>query len=509
MPFTGLGNFLEPHILKLIYGMKIKVFFSWILGSLLLLSSCQSDSIDTTEKLEVDTSKIITLDSSSGYTRISVLSSPLKWTANTTADWLELKPVGDYLFIYAQPNTTGMKRRAEVQISSGRTTRRALVEQESSPTLNLNRDGSSTEVFLPALGGEVRLVPPVGGGDWQVQPSKGVDWLETSPMPQAGYILIRARSNAAKQARSAQLQILSGGKNYPVEVHQAAYEQYLLPQCLWGMDLADVEQAERARGSRLITLPNRRSRPRIPDYTFSTTNSELHTIKYELLDYSDRMLYLATLIGSSSTINSLAYHNYLVDQGFVRITPVGNTRGAIEYVHNDRKTQLHITTKGDLGYVYCRYLAEQPGSMPTLPRLDLGIRRFGQATSRDVEAWEKTQSGIYSQDLSRAFGIPAYFLPDPLYARAYFFKKNASPQTLQEYLTLYSDYRVGAYLYGDMPYLTAEFRQLLQDEGFTFHSYSPVSQAYIYVNDAEHLGLSAGIMHIGGKHRMRVSIFPY
>lgn len=491
--------------------MKTSVFFSGILSCLLLMSSCQKDSIDTSSWLKVDANEVIKLESGNSEAIIAVSSSQGRWAVTSNADWLEAKQAGDYLVINAKANETLDVRKAQVLVVSAGIKKALQVEQDGYPTLVVETD--PTEVTFGEGKGQMRLIVNANATDWTVrEPSE--DWIEVFARPRVGELILTVKANETTDARVADIQISANGQTKTIKVKQSGQLHFFLPFSDWGVNFESIQKRELARKSKLAGFPNPDAG--IGDYTFFTVSKVFHYVKYEFEGFGSDRLQATTIIGEKNAPYTKEFHDFLIGEGFERLSPMDQTTGFILYVHKQKKIDLSIYAihdkelKKDVSVIFCRPIVEQPGSMPTLPNLEMGILRFGEATSKDVEAWEHEHGGKYDEEFSGLYGTPLFFAEDPFYARGYFFEKvGKTPETtklvMTGYLYLYLNYKVGIYRYGGMEYLTREFKDLLKREGFEFMYFYPGNRAYYYRNVDKKVVLTIKTMVIGPRRLMRVN----
>lgn len=494
--------------------MKTTKFLWGLLSSLWLLTSCQQEQVDTTSWLKVDANDVIQLESGTSETIIPVSTSDGRWAATCNASWLEAKQVGNNLLINATSNESLETRHAQIIVTSGTMSKSLLIEQTGYPSLVV--ETSPTKIVFGQPQGEMRVLLKTNAQSWTVENT--ADWLEVVALERVGELVLRAKANETIQTRTADLVITVPNHQYTLKVKQKGKLHFFLPVFAWGKNLDDIIPQERSRGSRITITPNPQANPRIPDYTFTTISKAFPQVKYEFLSYGDKLLYATTLLGEATLIYSQEFLDFLKEEGFERVTPETQTSGLIKFIHKGNHTELYIyaltdkKTKKLQGYVSCRPIVEQPQAMPTLDNLNLGIQRFGEATKKDVEDWETTQGGKYDAEFSSLFGIPFYFVPDPFYARGYFFDKKdeqdpKSDDVVSEYIVFYEDYTKGFYRFGAMDYITREFNELMQREGFQLSFYNPSSRGYVYSNPQKHINIITRTMNLRKGPMLRMNIY--
>lgn len=491
--------------------MKTSLFFSGILASLLvLISSCQKDSLDTTRKLELDTEPVVHLEAGDSEKIITVRATHREWTAEAYATWLTVRKIGNNLVINAESNETLEPRQAKIKVFSADITQTLEVKQAGYPTLLVETDPA--EVIFEKNASTISIRLKTNAKNWSI--SNTASWITVTSDPESSIVSIKVEENRTKEIRTAHLTVHSGSLKHTILVKQRGLLHFFLPYNEWGQNFSNIRSLELARNSRLKASPNPNRSPRIPDYTFSTTSTAFPEVKYEFVDYGSRTLYATTLIGDADIVRSDAFHEYLISEGFERVSSPNQT-SQLEFVNRARKTQLYIYAIRDgqsqqvRGVVFCRPLHKQPEPMPTLERLELGITRHGEATEAEVEQWEQTNKGAFDQEFSNIIGTPFFFVPEPFYGRGYFYRSGAKrSRLLDSYVHLYTRHTLGIYRFGGMDYLTNEFRQLLEREGFVFSHFSPHARAYLYQHQGKRLALAIRSMEIGRYRMLRININP-
>ncbi|MDO4692740.1 MAG: BACON domain-containing protein [Porphyromonadaceae bacterium] len=491
--------------------MKKALFFTAILSCLLLTSSCQKDQIDATPRLELDTQQAIQMESVSSEKVIPVRANLQDWAVSTDASWLTARKVGCNLVINAESNETLVPREAKVVVTSRDITKAFVVRQSGYPTLIVETDPA--EVTFSQDAGQIRLVLKTNATDWTI--SSTADWLSVTAQLEQEALIVKVEANGTPDARTANLIVHSGGHRHTILVKQAEPLHFFLPHNRWGEDFSSIQQLERMRHSRLKTSPNANTNPRIPDFIFSTVSRAFSEVKYEFEDYGKRTLYATTLVGSQDVVYSSAFHQYLISQGFERISSPLQKSGQLEFVNRKQKTELYIYALRDTqtrqvrGVVFCRPIHDQPEPMPTLDHLELGVGGLGKTTEAEVERWEKAHSGAFDNEFADLIGAPFFFAPEPFYGRGYFYQgASSSSRVISGYVFLYTRHTWGIYRYGGMDYLTSEFKQLLEREGFEFLSYSPHARAYAYRHRHKGVSLAIRSMEVGRYRMLRININP-
>lgn len=495
--------------------MKTSVLFSGILSFLLLLSSCQKDSIDTSSWLKVDADEVVRLESGTSEIIIPVSTSQGQWAATSNAEWLEARQAGDYLVLNAKSNETLSVRKAQVLVVSSGITKALQIEQEAYPTLMVETDPA--EIVFAEEEGQMRLILKSNANEWSVEkPSE--DWIEVIARPRVGELVVKVKANNTTDARMADITVSANGQTKTIKVTQNGKLHFFLAFSDWGVDFTSIQKRELARKSKLAGTPNPNTGVR--SYTFFSVSKVFQRVRYEFEDYGSDRLQATIVIGDKAVPYTKEFHDFLVSEGFERITPMdGRTKGLLLYVHKERKIDMSIYTtldkveKRDVSIIFCRPIVDQPGPMPTFSTFETGILGFGEVTDKEVSVWEKDHGGKYDADFSNALGTPLFFAEDPFYARGYFFDKvGDTPETKKSimtgYLYLYMNHEAGIYRYGDMEYLTKEFKALLEREGFEFMYFYPGNRGYYYKNKAKKVEISIRSMVMGPRRLLRINFGP-
>lgn len=500
--------------------MKTSVFFSGILSSLLLLSSCQRDVVDTSTWLHVDAEEVIRLESGTSETIIPVSSSYGQWAVTSNADWLSATEAGDNLVLQAKANESLSTRRAQVIVVSSGIRKALQIEQSGYPTLEIKKDLEVVQFSEDE--GMMRLILNTNAEYWTVD-NIAEDWIEVNARPRVGELVVKVLANPTTTPREVDVHVLSSGKTATIKVKQEGKIHFYLPMMEWGTDFATVEKMEKARKAKLAGIPSARTGTR--EYTFFSPSQVLPEIKYEFENYGDKNLFVAYMIGDRNVLYGNEFHEYLVSQGFTRVSPMNVKKGVLVlYRNEEKKTELSIYSKldkqkkVDVGVVFCRYIHKQTAPQPTMASFDPGFMQFGDVTGNDILAWEQKNRGYFDEQLSRVFGgIPFFFVEDPLYARGYIFgeepvdpakPKGDKKNVLKQYIMIYLTYKLGIYHYADMIFLTDEFKELLKREGYEFWQFDPMSRAYFFKHTGKRIYISIKTIDVPDKKRMRINVYP-
>lgn len=430
--------------------------------------------------------------------------------------WLEVRQAGDYLVLNAKPNESLTTRKAQVLVVSSGIKKSLQVEQGGYPTLIVETDPA--EITFSEEQGQMRLILKSNATDWTVQ-ELSEDWVEVIARPRVGELVVKVKANETTDARTADVVVAAGSHTKTIKVKQNGMLHFFVPFSDWGVDFTSIQKRELARKSNLAGTPNPRSG--VQYYTFFSVSKVFQKVRYEFEDYGTERLQATTLIGDKHVPYTKEFHDFLISEGFERITPMeGQTRGLLLYVHKEKMIDMSIYTmldkveKRDVSVIFCRPIVEQPGAMPTFESLDTGILRFGEADVKEVGAWERARGGDYDPDFSAVIGgSPLFFAPPPYYFRGYFFDKvGDTPETqkfiLNGYIHVFLEPEKAIYTYGNMEYLSREFRALLEREGFEFMYFYPGNRGYYYKNPAKKLEILVKSIVIGPNRLLRMNFGP-
>lgn len=463
---------------------------------------------------------MIRLESGTSETIIPVSSSHGQWAVTSNADWLRATEAGNNLVLEAKPNESLKIRHAQVVVVSSGLSKTLQVEQEAYPTLRI--DTEPAELNFSEDEGLMRVILRANAEEWTVNnPAK--DWVEVNARPRVGELVVKVKANPTTTPREVDIQILSEGKSATLKVKQLGKLHFYLPAIEWGTDFASVEKLEIARKNKLAGIPSARTGTK--EYTFFSPSQVLSEVKYEFDNYGDKTLYASYMIGDRNVCYGPEFHEYLVSQGFTRISPMNVRKGVLVlYRNEEKKTELSIYSKldrqkkVDVGVVFCRPIYKQPAPQPTMQSFDPGFMRFGDVPPKDIVEWEMKNGGFFDRELSKVFGgIPFFFVKDPLYTRGYIFgeepidpknPKGDKKNVLKQYIMIYLTYKLGIYHYSDMIYLTEEFQDLLKRDGYEFWQFDPNSRAYYYKHTGKRIYISIKTIDIPDKKRMRINVYP-
>lgn len=461
------------------------------LGICLLMPSCQNDQLDEPQ-LELGEATTLALAPEEGEQVIPIVTNQKQWTAIADADWLEAVPAGKNLLLRIGANTTMTARRAQVVVTAAGLTRSLSVEQRGQEGLSVDLGlDASSYIDVGKEGGDIRLITKSNADTWSA--SSDVEWLKVLARPRMGELALRVEANTTTESRIGNITFSAGGQSKQLQVKQRGQLHYYLPSTDWGGDFASIERIEKARGSKLQASPDGNARPAVPDYTFATLSAVFPQVKYEFVGYGDKMLYAATLVGANvSEVYSDAFYQFLLEEGYRRVSPESKQEGILEYAHDAKKNRLYISTEGSgnaqVAVVYLYPMREQSSAQPTMASFEHGPISFGVSTRADIETWETNHGGHYDQEFTDVVGVPFWFAPDPFLGRGYIFAE-AKPTDPEGYqppmlrsLQLYSTYRLAFYKYGALDYPTREWEELMAREGYAFWFFEPSGRTYRYIH---------------------------
>lgn len=496
--------------------MKRLLSIVGVLGVCFLTPSCQRDELDTPH-LALSVGENLSLEAESAEQVISLETNQKQWTAITDTEWLEALPAANNLLLRVSTNNSLSTRKGTVVVTAGGLTKRLLVEQKGQNDLSITLGlGNNSNINVEKEGGDFRLILVSNSESWTA--TSDSEWLHTIARPRNGELVLRIDANTTTATRIGKISIEAQGKSQQIEVKQKGLLHYFLPFSLWGANYNKIEKLETARGSKIKTTPNADARPTIPDYTFATLSEVFPLVKYEFVGFGTDNLYATTLVGASLTeVYSEAFYQFLLEEGYRRISPITKTEGQIEYIHDNQKIRLYITRQRvDNQYVAVVYLypiVEQAEPQQTLPTFTHGNISFGN-TRTQVEEWEANNGGQYDDEFGGILGIPFWFAPDPFLGRGYFFekKKDTDPadfdppfnQTLQ----LYQTHKVAFYKYQVLDYPTQEWNDLMTREGYKFWFFEPSKRTYRYYHQEKRIGLAFKSFPFAVHDFLLVNIFP-
>lgn len=496
--------------------MKRLLSILGVLGICVLIPSCQRDRLDEPQ-LVLATGQTLSLGHEASEQVIPLETNQKQWTAITDVEWLEAVPAGKNLLLRALENPSMAGRRGQVVVTAGGLTTSILVEQKGQDVLTIDLGLSNSSLLVEKEGGDMRLVLKSNSRDWSATSDQ--DWLQVLARPRNGELVLRIDANKTTETRIGNITIQSEGKTQQIQIKQKGLLHYYLPYSLWGENYTKIEKLENARGSKIHTLPNAQARPAIPDYTFSTLSAVFPQVKYEFVSYGSDMLYATTLIsGGVAEVYNDAFYQFLVEEGYQRISPADKVDGQIEYIHDTQKIRLYITKQvlnnAEVAVVYLYPIREQAEPQETLATFDPGLTEFGIATRTRVEEWEESNGGKFDAEFGGVVGLPFWFAPDPLLGRAYFFeeKKDTDPAdyqpTFNKTLQLYRTHKVAFYKYGALDFVTREWTDLMAREGYTFGFFEPSGRTYRYYHNQKRIGIAIKSLPFAVHTFLLVNLFP-
>lgn len=492
-----------------------KTLFVGLLALLGLITSCQKDKLDE-PLLELKSEEQVRVEHAAGEIIVGVETNQARWSAMSNASWLVATRAGNNLLLTIEENRDLSPRQGVVVVSAGGLLRSITIDQEGNNQIDLGMLTEAGErlIVLPNTGAERRYILPIESESWTATSS--ADWLQVLALPRSGELVLKAQDNETIDARTAEVKINLGTSSLTLQVKQLGKLHYLLPYNAWRGTLAEVDLQEKARGSAISGVPVLQNQVDIPYYTFKTQSEAFPTVRYEFMDYGSNFLYATVLIASkASIVYEKAFWDFLVEQGYTRISPADKSSGLIEYRHDEEKTSLYIltqnTAQGPVGYVYLYPLDPKVEGVKPSFSFDPGFIDFTKGL-QEVEAWEATQGGRFDAEFTKALGAPFWFVPDPLFGRAYIFEQLTASHPegyqpkLRQSILLYGKAEEAFARVGKVGYVTVAWNKMMTDLGYTYLYFHPAVRSHVYIHPDKQIAVEMSGLTLSSYYLNRVIV---
>ena len=439
-----------------------------------LLTSCQKE-LGGVESLELSEYGTVAFEQAGGQKEISVKTENPKWTAAPNAEWIKVSQGSDSFVISAEANKTTAPRSGEVLVLSGSLSQRIPVEQAPmSDEIYIGTEtGENGTLTLTQAAQELSVTILSKSGEWTVEENLP-DWITYERVLDTDKLIIKVTENTSTEARTHKLFIHSKEAVQEIMVTQNGKLVYILPYLVPYATTDEVKAFEEKRQS---TVQLDASYLNNGAHTYVTQSDKLRVIKYSF-NSSKELVEVKMIAEDIQTITGEKFTSLLESEGFEYI---GDDGFQIVYVKKTKKDDVSYEIIANITYqqnpfngsvyksVLFRFIKGQKGEHPTFNSLPLGIGRFDVVTDQ-VAAWESTNGGklnpvntIIGTDFSEYF----YDVFDRTYITRRYIFNNATDKLEQMDFFFYDPNKIFYSPEEGVYYLTNEFKELLQREGFT------------------------------------------
>lgn len=459
-----------------------------------LFASCTPKDTEVEEATLSLSATAVTIANAGGEAQaITVTTNQAKWNAISNVEWLKTKIAGNALTIVATPNQSGADRAAEVLVVAGATNEKISVVQSAADIVL----EVSPENIVVTNAGETKLISvKSNSATWTLDIDEAASaWIKKTVFKDFIQLDIAPNDGAARETK---IYAKSGKTQKEITVQQAGMggNKFALPYLVADAKEYDLISYETKKGSFLLHfepkspgMPMFGVPPTGANYTFATS-SEMFPSVYYLFDIDvDRVKIIEYLEIKENT-------KKLVDEGFVEFLKENGFEDAkyddkskrITGTHKDsRFTIIVADSKEKKAIVHFNApKPQQDKEYPTFDKFpyDNSYMLFDlQYTAKKVEEVEQVAKSkkvkFARDDKNKGYDKINIYEVDaalhPLHTRYYFFendKKGTDGKPLNnvsELLVIWNKTSLGAWEYnGGKYFLTKEFIELLEKEGFVF-----------------------------------------
>ncbi|MBR8764163.1 hypothetical protein IX335_001390 [Porphyromonas levii] len=459
-----------------------------------LFASCTPKDTEVEEATLSLSATAVTIANAGGEAQaITVTTNQAKWNAISNVEWLKTKIAGNALTIVATPNQSGTDRAAEVLVVAGATSEKISVVQSAADIVL----EVSPENIVVTNAGETKLISvKSNSATWTLDIDEAASaWIKKTVFKDFIQLDIAPNDGAARETK---IYAKSGKTQKEITVQQAGMggNKFALPYLVADAKQYDLISYETKMGSFLLGYsPKTDGVPMfgIPakgaNYTFATSSEIFPSVFYLFDTDTDRVKvveYVAKKLDTKG-LETEGFVNFLKENGFENAKYDDKSK-RINGTHKDSGFTVVVgDSKEKVAIVH--FNAPKPKQDKEYPTFDkfpydnssmLGDLQYTAKKVEEVETAAKSKKikfarddknpgydkiNIYEVDASKR----------PLHTRYYFFdneKKGADGKPLnnvEELLVVWDKVNLGAWEYnGGKFFLTKEFIELLEKEGFVF-----------------------------------------
>lgn len=456
--------------------MKKNLFALLMLATVFLAASCSKDEVEE-PTLTLSETSTITLPKAVSEKTVTVTTNQTEWTAMANVNWIELVQSGTTLTIKTTENFESNLRKGEVMVMAGGLGRKLMIEQAASDATIVT---IPDKLELDQWGGKYQFDVNANTKDWKV--TSDADWVKVLPKQFKSEVLIEVAENEKREARVAKLTLTAGNTAKEFTITQSGIMYHIMPYLQFGASLGQLQAFETARRSEMVQDINLIFGG---PYTFNTKSLAFPSIVYT---FTTQKLSGATLNSSlkKEELGGAEIDKMLTDNKFKLINQTTTSK---IYEQDFEKVTLRATisleNKGKIVFIE---VPKQPQAYPTFEKFPYGLLDFGKADEAAIAKWEDANQGKFNKDKSEP-GFFFYDAPLPWVVRLYFMTEKA-PFILDQTGHAFKNLNLGIFEYNETPYLTNEFKALLEKEGFTLLKYDAAKKSFYYYKKEKELVLS-------------------
>lgn len=188
-----------------------------------LFAGCSEQTKDSIADVIIVSQDKIAFDENGGTATVSV-ACPSEWTADCSADWIELVPEENTLLVTAQANPTGQGRTASIALQTGADLQEISVSQAWSGSL-VQLQVNAPEALEVISGGEEFAFSVSSNCEWTVGLADETDtWISYSADYENGVVEVSVAANDTGESRSGEI-VVSSTDGSIVESAAVAFSQ--------------------------------------------------------------------------------------------------------------------------------------------------------------------------------------------------------------------------------------------------------------------------------------------
>ncbi len=449
---------------------KILITILAITGMLFAISCGKDDDGGATVALSEKVFEFTT----DGGAKSLIVTAKEEWLA-VGAEWIHTKKDGNKLTVSVDVNRTIQDREGVVAVSAGNAVEFLTVKQKAAVADAVVTPNS---IVVEDSVGEIVLEVNATDEDWFAKTD--ADWLTVTPKQHRAEMVIAYAKNEIEDDRVADVIVTVGKVEKIVQVRQLGKMFFLLPYSKIGV--ATVEEVKEFEAARM----NKFEDSGYDDFlSFKTRSKDMFPDLFYKIEYGVvAKARIAAFSGKRMEKELPAFKEWLKGKGFVE-------KSEFLLINKEMGLSVKIDIAEDYsGSKYADILFDpviiQDKDYPTFKEFPYLFAEWG-AKKDKIDAYEAGKGGIYNEAQSEIGGVDPntgepyrddflfYDVPENKqgnekeYSRSYLVYRDNQPKPgLYVSFQLMRNTEVAYFMYKGRPTLTKEFKELCEQEGFTY-----------------------------------------
>ena len=477
-----------------------------------LFASCAPKDTEVEEATLSLSATAVTIANAGGEAQaITVTTNQAKWNAISNVEWLKTKIAGNALTIVATPNQGGADRAAEILVVAGATSEKISVVQSAADIVL----EVSPENIVVANAGETKLISiKSNSATWTLEVDEAASaWIKQTVFKDFIQLEVAPNDGAARETK---IYAKSGKTQKEITVQQAGKggNKFLLPYLVLDAKQYDLLSYETKMGSFLVSYSPKNAGfpafgipPSGASYSF-VTSSEIFPTVFYAYDYDTDMIQVIEYVGAAEKTTKV-----VADEGFVDFLKANGFEDAKydeakNMITGSHKTNRFTVTVGDskqkVAVLHFNAPApEQDKPYPTFKKFPwdksevLGNSQW--TGDKLIKAEEDAGSTIEKTYLEKFPTVLSNFTAtlkkssdrDVPYIRLYFMDADKEKGSINDFakqlLVVWTDVKLAFWDFKGKNYITKEFKDMYEKEGFEYLQDDPQSGGIFLVHKTKKL----------------------